>query len=53
MDNLVAPEGTPVISFEEALAKIQCPELEKLKTLFPEMEFTDELAESPHLGEYL
>ena len=47
------PDGAPQISIEEALAKIQCEEFDRLKQLFPELDFTAELTEKPHLAEYL
>ena len=41
------------MSVEEALAKIECEEFNKLRQLFPEIDFTEELTAQPHLAEYL
>ena len=43
----------PEMTLEEALAKIQCEEFVKLRQSFPEMDFTEELRERPHLAEFL
>ncbi len=42
---------TPPI--EELLAKIQCEELDKIRTIIPDLDFTKELTESPHLADFL
>ena len=38
---------------EDLLAKIQCEELERLKQYFPDIDFTEELKEKPHLADFL
>ena len=43
----------PQVSIEEAMAMIQCDELGRLRQLFPDMDFTEDLTEKPHLGQYL
>ena len=46
-------ENTPTPPIEELLAKIQCEELEKIKTLIPDLDFTEELKANPHLADFL
>lgn len=46
-DNKSAPP------MEELLAKLQCEELDKLRQVFPELDFTDILTEKPELADYL
>ena len=46
-------DETPPPPMEELLAKVQCPELEKLREFYPDLDFTDILEDKPYLAEYL
>ena len=50
---MVEDNETPTPPMEELLAKVQCPELEKLRQFFPDLDFTDILEDKPYLAEYL
>ena len=38
---------------EEIKAKIQCEEMDKMKEFYPELDFTAELEQKPHLCEFV
>ena len=46
-------QETPPPPLEELLANLQCDELSKLLEIFPDLDFTDELTEKPHLADYI
>lgn len=41
------------VNMEELLAKIDCPELERIREFFPELDFSEELKKNPHLADHL
>lgn len=51
IDSQATPVEFPPI--EELLANIQCEELEKIRELIPDLDFTEELKTKPHLADFL
>ena len=46
-------QETPPPPLEELVANLQCDELTKLLSIFPDLDFSDVLSEKPHLADYI